>query len=128
MTTSGLLLRRNRRKGRVARRRLTRRPERDHESHNGLDLVGRQIFPIGRHIASALNHLTHELILRHPSSHFGEIGTTFASNPFDGVTVAALHVLHDHESLKLQRRPADHFLSWGGRIAHASIFGDHGDA
>ena len=104
MTTSGFLLRWNRRKSRIARRRLTGRSERGHESHDCFDLVGRQVFAVCWHIPSALDDLTHELILRHPSSHRGEIGATMASYAFDRMTVPTLHVLHNHEALKLQWR------------------------
>ena len=106
MTRGGFLLGRNSREGRITRRWLIPRSQRHHIANQSFHFVRRKVLAVCRHISPALNDLANELVLGHPGAHVGEIRTAMTSYPLDRMTVAALHVLQNHQSLKLERRAA----------------------
>src|SRR5215472_18334150 len=58
-----------------AGRRLVRGAQRLHEGDEGVHLGRHEVLAVGRHVAAALEHLTHELIGGEPRRHAIEGGT-----------------------------------------------------
>ena len=80
----------------VARWSLSRRVERVKERHHGGCLRRVQILSVGWHIASALDHLTYELIPGEAKRHLVEGRSALASLAVERMAVAALLLLeHD---------------------------------
>src|SRR5262249_57491928 len=55
-----------RRSGRGPRRHLAGRAHRLEEGHQGVDLGGREVLAVGRHVPAALEHLADEPVGPHP--------------------------------------------------------------
>src|SRR5215467_663878 len=88
-----------------AGRRLVRGAQRLHEGDEGVHLGRHEVLAVGRHVAAALEHLTHELIGGEPRRHAVEGGTALAAFPAQAVAVAALLVLDHQRALELERGP-----------------------
>src|SRR5262245_38411375 len=78
-----------------SRRRLTGRAERVEKRDERVDLGGREVFAVGRHVPPALEHLANQLIARQPGRHAVEGRTALAALAAERMTRAALLVLHD---------------------------------
>src|SRR5277367_1623818 len=79
---------------RVPRGRLAGRMHRGQERDNRVDLGGREVFAVGRHVAAALNYLAHDLIAREARSGIVERGSAHSADAAERVTVATLLALH----------------------------------
>ena len=63
---------------------------------------GRQVFAIGRHVASALDHLANELVLSEPQSDAIERRSALAAQTIERMAVVALLALEDERAPALQ--------------------------
>src|SRR6266478_3898541 len=101
----------------VARGLLCGRMERLEECDESRCLRRRQVLPIRRHIAVALDHLSDELILRQPHRHVIERWPALTAALAERMTIAALLRLENQSALPLQRSAA---LQIGGRYGSAA--------
>src|SRR5438270_2120866 len=62
-----------------------------------------QILAVRRHVATALDHLADELVLRQPHRNIVECRTALPAALSEGMAVAALFDLKDERALSLQR-------------------------
>src|SRR6266851_3379334 len=90
----------------VTRRGLASRVERLQKGHQRSRLRRTRVLSVGRHIATTLNHLPDELILREPHRHLIERRAALATRVAERVAVAALFGLENQRSLPLQRASA----------------------
>src|SRR5215472_6329101 len=95
---------------------LPSRMQRLQESHEGGRFRWAQILTVGRHVAAALDHLADQLTRRQSYRHSVERRSALASNPFEGMAVAALLRLKDERAPALQRA-AFHKVLGGDGVA-----------
>ncbi len=88
------------------RRCLPSRMERLQERHQCSRLRRTQILSVCRHIATTLNHLTDQLILREPHRHLIESRTALSTRFAKRMAIAALFELKNQRSLPLQSTSA----------------------
>src|ERR1700677_3900426 len=88
--------------GGITRRSLFGRVERLEKRHQRSRLRGTQVVSVGWHVATALDHLADELILRELDSDSIKIRTSFSSRPTQRVAVVALFRLENERPLPLQ--------------------------
>ena len=73
--------------GGISRGRNAGRTQGYHVGHDGFDLVRGQIFPVGRHVATALNHLPYELVFREPGADIREVRAALAARSDEACAV-----------------------------------------
>ena len=78
--------------------------QRVEERHEGGHLGGLEVLAVGGHVAIALEHLAHELVVGEPRHNAGEVRTAFPARPRQGVTVAALLLLQEGGADEFERR------------------------
>src|SRR5579883_2209676 len=88
----------------VARGEIARGMEGHQKGDESGGFRGAEIFPIGGHVTTALNHLPNELILRETESDFIEGRATLPSLAAKRLAVAALLELKDKRALALESR------------------------
>src|SRR4030095_4624757 len=93
------------RRDRSAGRHLAGRAQPLQERQQGVDLGGREVLPLSRHVASALQDLPDQLIPRQAGADAVERGAPLAALTGEAVAVAALLVLEHERALQLERRP-----------------------
>src|SRR5262245_50468933 len=79
-----------------SRRRLIRRTKRLHEGYERRHLGGSQILSVGRHVSSALQHLTDQLVTREPRRDAVKSWAALSAFSSQAVAIPALLVL-DHD-------------------------------
>src|SRR5216684_1764137 len=90
----------------VVRGRLPGRMERLEECHERSGLRRAEVLSIARHVATALDHLADQLVLREPDGDSIERRPALPSRAFERVAVAALLELQDERSVSLERAAA----------------------
>src|SRR5208282_853727 len=79
---------------------------RGQEGDERVDLRGREVLAVGRHVATTLNYLANDLVAGEPCGGVVKRGTTHPAQVTERVAVAALFALNEQRALKFQGSPA----------------------
>src|SRR5215470_6948603 len=90
--------------GGIARGHFIRRVQGPHERDQRRDLRRAEILAVGRHIASALDHLAGQLAAGQSRRHVVERRAALTAYPAQAMAIATLLVLQRNGALQLERR------------------------
>src|SRR5260370_3662093 len=90
---------------------------RGEECDDRVDLRGREILAVCRHVAATLNDLANDLIAREARGSVVERRPAQPALAVERVTIAALLALHEQSALELERSAALNVIDGSGRTA-----------